>query len=363
VINEERLVQTFVELVRIDSPSEHEEEIGRELEARLGSLGLRTDRDISGNVFGWLDGEIAFGGPLLLNAHMDTVGQDRGISPVIEDGMIRSDGTTILGGDDKSGVAIILEVLQVLCEKELPHRSLEILFTVEEELNLGREFRIDLSKLSARQGIVLDSGGPIGTYVKSAPSQDKIEVWVKGRAAHAGSSPEKGINAILVASEAIASMPLGRIDEETTSNIGIIRGGTATNIVPDDVYVKGMARSRNDNKLAVQVEAMVKAFEEAAARHETSADIHVEHAYYCYHVPDDAPLRSLVENATSRIGLQPLAIGSGGGSDANIFNRAGIESLPLSTGMCDVHTKHEHIAIADMVDSARLVLEIVGSEA
>jgi tripeptide aminopeptidase len=363
VINEERLVQTFLDLVRIDSPSEHEEEIGRELEARLDSLGLRTDRDVSGNVFGWLDGDAALGGSLLLNAHMDTVGLDSGITPLIDDGVIRSDGTTILGADDKSGVAIILEVLQVLNEQGLNHRPLEILFTVEEELNLGRAGRIDLSKLSAGQGIVLDSGGPIGTYVKSAPSQDKIEVWVKGRAAHAGSSPEKGINAILVASEAIASMPLGRIDEETTSNIGIIRGGTATNIVPDEVYVKGMARSRDENKLVVQVEAMVQAFEEAAARHNATAEINVEHAYYCYHVQDDAPLRSLVENAASRIGLQPLAIGSGGGSDANIFNRTGIESLPLSTGMCDVHTKHEHIAIVDMVDSARLVLEVVRSSA
>jgi len=359
LINQERLVHTFLDLVRIDSPSGHEEAIGRELAARLAALGLSGERDTSGNVFGWLEGKQAAGDWLLLCAHMDTVGQDQGITPVLGEGVIRSDGSTILGADDKSGVAVILEVLQVLQEQGLPHRPLEVLFTVEEETHMGRPGRIDLARLRAREGLVLDSGGPIGSFVISAPSQDKLTATVHGRAAHAGSEPEKGINAIRVAAEAIAAMPLGRIDEETVANIGFIQGGTVTNVVPELVTIKGMARSRDDAKLDRQTAAMVQALEEAAARHGATLDIQTERPYHTYRVAGDAPLRRRIEAAARRLGLEPRPTASGGGSDANIFHRAGIESVPLSTGMADVHTKREHIAIADMVACARLLLEIV----
>mgnify|MGYP005849537541 CR=1 FL=1 len=359
MINEDRLIQTFLDLVGVDSPSGHEEAIGHELAARLAALGLSVERDAAGNVFAWLEGEQAAGDWLLLCAHMDTVGQERGIRPLIGEGVIRSDGTTILGADDKSGLAVILEVLQVLKEQGLPHRPLEVLFTVEEETNLGRAGRIDLARLRAREGLVLDSGGPIGTFVISAPSQDRLTVTVHGRAAHAGSEPEKGINAIRVAAEAIAVMPLGRIDEETVANIGVIEGGAATNIVPERVTMKGMARSHDDAKLERQTAAMIRALEEAAARHGATLDIQTERSYHSYRVAEDAPLRRLIEAAARRLGLEPRPTASGGGSDANIFHRAGIQSLPLSTGMADVHTKREHIAIADMVACARLLLEIV----
>lgn len=361
MVNQERLVKTFLDLVHIDSPSLHEQAIGDELAARLMGLGLAVQRDASGNVFGWLDGDPAGGEWLLLNAHMDTVGEDSGITPVIHDGIVRSDGTTILGGDDKSGVAVILEVLQVLKEQGLPHRPVEVLCTVEEEHELGRPGRIDLARLRSRQGLVLDSGGVIGTYVIAAPSQDKLEVTVLGKAAHAGSSPELGINAIRVAAEAIAAMPLGRIDEETTSNIGVIRGGTVTNVVPDNVFMKGMARSRNQAKLERQTAAMVQALEEAAARHGARLDLKVEHAYRLYEVPEDAAIRQELEAAMRRQGLVPLPRGSGGGSDANILNHAGLQTLPISTGMTAVHSHEESIAIGDMVRCAELVLEMVRS--
>ena len=361
MINQEQLLDTFLELVRIDSPSLHEQAIGDELAARLAGWGLAVERDASGNVFGWLDGSPTGGDSLLLNAHMDTVGEDRGIRPVIRDGVVTSDGSTILGGDDKSGIAIILQVLQVLKEQGLPHRPLEVLFTVEEELNLGRAGRIDVGRLRSRQGLVLDSGGPIGSYVTAAPSQDKIEVTVLGKAAHAGSEPELGINAIRVAAEAIAAMPLGRIDEETTANIGVIKGGTVTNIVPDNVFVNGMARSRNQAKLERQVAAMVRALEEAAARHGARLDLKVEHAYRLYEVPEDSAMRQAFEAAARRVGLVPLPHPSGGGSDANILNHAGIQALPISTGMTAVHTHDESIAIADMAQCAELVLEMVRS--
>jgi tripeptide aminopeptidase len=268
LINQSRLVQTFLELVAIDSPSGQEEAIGANLMQRFAALGGEAARDKHGNVIARWPGN---GDDwLMLSAHMDTVGKDTGIRPAIRDGIIYSDGTTILGGDDKSGIAAILEVLVSLAEDKLNHPPLEVVISVGEEVGLQGAKWLDKSQLRARRGYVLDSGGAIGSIVVSAPSQDSLRVVVHGKKAHAGSEPENGINAIRVASEAIAAMPLGRIDFETTANIGVIEGGTATNIVPDEVKVRGEARSRDGAKLAAQTAVMVRAFEEAAARHGTS---------------------------------------------------------------------------------------------
>ena len=226
----------------------------------------------------------------MLSAHMDTVGKDTGIRPQIRDGIIYSDGTTILGGDDKSGVAAILEVLLSIRQDKLDHPPLEVVISVGEEVGLQGAKWLDKSKLRARQGYVLDSGGAIGSIVLSAPSQDSLRVVVHGKKAHAGSEPENGINAIRVASEAIAAMPLGRIDFETTANIGVIEGGTATNIVPDEVKIRGEARSRNTAKLAAQTAAMVRALEEAAAGHGTRADITVVRQYSAYRFTPETPV-------------------------------------------------------------------------
>jgi tripeptide aminopeptidase len=231
-INRDRLLDTFLTLVQIDSPSGEEDAIARHLADRLTALGLTVHCDNAGNLIARTDG---VGQPILLNAHMDTVGQDRGIRPVVEDGIVRTDGTTILGGDDKSGVAIILEVLQTLQERSLPHPPLEIALTVSEEIGLVGSKALDMSQFRSRQALVLDSGGPIGSAVVSAPAQEGLRAVIHGKAAHAGVNPEEGVNAIVVASEAITHMPLGRIDGETTANVGLINGGTATNIVPDRV--------------------------------------------------------------------------------------------------------------------------------
>jgi tripeptide aminopeptidase len=267
MINQQRLIQTFLDLVRIDSPSGHEAEIGRDLDARLQALGLQTEMDAVGNLVGrTLAGAKGSGDWLLLSTHMDTVGVDRGIQPVIRDGVIYSDGTTILGADDKSGVAAVLEVLTVLREQELPHPPLEVVISVGEELGLYGARQFDTSRLRSRHGIVLDAGGPTGNIVVSAPSQDNIRLTVHGVSAHAGAEPEKGINAIRVAAEAIAAMPLGRIDAETTCNVGIIEGGTARNIVPDQVKIIGEARSRDNAKLEALTASIVQAFQDAANR-------------------------------------------------------------------------------------------------
>lgn len=361
MIDKDRLVNTFLELVRIDSPSGHEETIGRDLMARLKALDLAVVRDVTGNLIARLDGtgESKDDAPLLLSAHMDTVGADTGIRPVIKDGIVRSDGTTILGGDDKSGVAIILEVLQVLSEEGLAHLSLEVVFTVGEEKGLVGVKGLDLSRLRAREGIVLDMGGPIGTVVVSAPYQDRLSVTVHGRAAHAGAEPEKGINAIRVAAEGVAAMPLGRIDQETTANVGVIRGGEATNIVPDEVELHCEARSRDEAKLMAQVQAMRAAMVEAAVRHEATVDFQQERSYDGFNLSPETPIVKRAVKAIEAMGLKPLCQPTGGGSDANVLNAAGIATINLSTGMAEVHTANEYIAIEDMVQSAELLLHIV----
>lgn len=358
MINELRLIRTFLDLVAIDSPSGQEEAISKELAHRFGELGGEVEQDEHWNLIARWPGQ---GDPLMLSAHMDTVGKDVGIKPVIRDGIIYSDGTTILGGDDKSGVAVILEVIRLLQEDGLGHPPLEIAISVSEEVQLRGARLLDKSKLRARRGYVLDSGGPIGTIVTNAPSQDSLEIKVYGKTAHAGSEPENGINAIRVASEAIAAMPLGRIDFETTANIGVIQGGVATNIVPDEVFIKGEARSRDNLKLATQTAAMAAAFQDAAERHTARVEFKIKRSYNTYKLADDHPLVTAASAAARRLGFTPIIKSTGGGSDANIYAEAGIACVVLSTGMDDVHTPQEHIAIADMVNAARLLADVIAN--
>ncbi len=358
MIDEGRLVRTFLDLVAIGSPSGEEAAIAAELTRRFTAMGGECETDENNNLIARFSGS-RDGEWLMLSAHSDTVGQDRGIKPVIRDGVIYSDGTTILGADDKSGVAVILEVIESVREDGIPHPPLEVVISGSEEVGLRGARTLDKAKLRARRGYVLDSGGPSGTVVTSAPGQDSLELTVHGRTAHAGAEPEKGINAIRVASEAIAAMPLGRIDEETTANIGIIRGGVATNIVPDNVYVKGEARSRNEFKLAAQTAAMAAAFHEAAERHGAHVELKVKRMYTTYALPEDHPVVQTAVRAIEGLGWTPLIKASGGGTDANIYSEHGIHCAILSTGMAEVHTPNEHVAIADMVNAATLLQEIV----
>lgn len=358
-INTNRLVTTFLDLVRIDSPSGYEAEIGRDLAVRLSELGCTCTFDAAGNLLA--RSPRGQGDWLLLSAHMDTVGTDRGIKPQISDGVIRSDGSTILGADDKSGVAVILEVLEILREHALPHPPLEIVISVGEELGLYGARQFDCTQLRSRAGIILDSGGPIGHLVVSAPSQDNLRVTVHGVSAHAGAQPEKGVNAIRIAAEAIAALPLGRIDFETTSNIGVIEGGTARNIVPDRVQVIGEARSRDNAKLADVTAAMVQAFEAAAARYAMPLDVAVTRTYNTFRLDVESPVVRLVADAARSLGHEVTLHASGGGSDGNIYNAAGIPCVVISTGMVEVHTPNEHIAIADMNACAELLLAAVQS--
>lgn len=356
MIESDRLLGTFLELLRIDSPSREEAAIGRHLAERFAAMGLDAEIDEIGNVIARMDGQ---GEALLLMAHMDNVMPCRGVVPVVEDGVVRSDGTTVLGGDDKAGVAIILEVLQAILVNDLPHRPLEITITVQEEIGLFGAKALDMGALQSRLGISLDTGGGPGSIVVSAPSQNSLSAVVHGKAAHAGACPEDGISAIVIAAEAIAQMQLGRIDEETTANIGLIHGGTATNVIPDRVEMKGEARSRSEEKLSNQTSAMVDALHEAALRHGGTVDIDVERAYTAYAFTEKDEIVHLIMNRVRSLDLEPILTATGGGSDANVFNAAGIQVVNIGIGMRQVHTAEEHIALSDMISAAEVVLACV----
>jgi tripeptide aminopeptidase len=358
VVVPERVLDTFVSLVQIDSPSGEEAALRDELVRRLNALDVKVRVDDCGNVLGRMAGA---GEPLLLSAHLDTV-PGRGIVPTVTDGVICSDGTTILGADDKSGLAVILEVLASLREANGDRSkspSVEIALSVGEEVGLLGAKGMDLEWFRARQALVLDMGGALNVVVNAAPSSDKLDATVHGRAAHAGANPEAGINAIAVAAQGIARMSLGRIDEETTANVGIIRGGEAVNVVPDLVSLRGEARSHDTAKLDAQVAAMRAALASAVAAHEGARlEFKAVRTYESFCLPASDPLLQRVSSALDAMGEEPMVLqAGGGGSDANILNARGIAAVPISTGMEGVHTTKECIALADMVRCVNFVLQ------
>jgi tripeptide aminopeptidase len=355
VINRDRLVQTFIELVSIDSPSGGEAQAAEYVFDRLRSLGLEPKMDAVNNVTAKLDGT---GKPFLLNAHTDSVAPCLGIKPRVEGDVVKSDGTTILGADDRAGVAAILEAVQVIREQNLPHRPLEIAVTVQEELGLAGAKVLDLSIFQAKMGAVLDVNGPVGEIILQSPTQNSVRATITGKAAHAGLEPEKGISAIVVAAEAIAAMPLGRIDSETTANIGVIQGGTARNIVAANCELAGEARSRRETKLSRQTKRMVRALERAARKHHAQVRVDVQRGYDLFRFsPRDEVIR-YVKAAIERVGRTPTLGATGGGSDANIFNAHGIAAVPVSIGYEKIHTTEEFMPIGELVKTAELVVEL-----
>lgn len=366
MINQKRLVKKFIEYVKVDSLSKKEAKFLMVLKKELSKLGLRTHEDNAGrriggdcgNLNAFVKGNVKGAPRMLFNAHVDTVMPGKNIRPRIRNGKITSDGTTILGADNKAGVAVIMEVLKTLKERKLPHGDIDILFTVAEEIGLTGSKFVDRKFLKAGFGFVLD-GGDVDTIINKAPSQDSIEIKVTGRAAHAGVHPEHGINAIKVASVAISKMKLGRIDRETTANIGIIMGGFATNIVPETVVLKGEARSHDIRKLDRQVSHMKSAFRKACAEYGAKFRFKITPSYRAFEVPKTHKALVLAKNAATNIGLKPVIKRTGGGSDANIFSAFGLKCVIIGVGADKVHTKNENIKVKDLVKGADLVLNII----
>ncbi|WP_426453446.1 M20/M25/M40 family metallo-hydrolase [Paenibacillus sp. S-38] len=371
MIQEKRLVAEFMELVQIDSETKHEEEISRVLKEKFTALGLTVQEDDSASKTGHGSGNLFFtlapsgvtGAPkLFFTSHMDTVTPGKGVKPQLgEDGYIRSDGTTILGADDKAGLAAMFEAIRVLKENHIPHGQIQFAITAGEESGLLGSRSMDAKLVDADFGYALDSNGTIGDIAVAAPTQAKIYITFWGRSAHAGVNPEDGISAIAVASKAISRMPLGRIDNETTANIGRFEGGIdgATNIVVERVRLEGEARSITDEKMYAQVEKMRAACESAAEEMGAKLEFKSEVIYPAYMYDETAPVVKLASAALRSVGCTPRTFHSGGGSDANMFNGIGIPTVNLAVGYLDIHTTKERIAVSDLVKTAEVVVAIV----
>lgn len=375
MINQDRLKNLLLELVQIDSHSRKERDVATRIKKYCEEMGAQVEIDDagekvggnSGNVIARFKGTIPGAEPIMMSAHMDTVVPGEGVKPIVEGDIIRTDKSTVLGGDDKSGCAVIIETIRCLHEQNIAHTDIEAVFSICEEVGLLGAKNLDVTRIRSKYGIVFDSDDP-GFLFTKGPSANHLEFKIHGLESHAGVAPEDGISAIRIAAEAITNMKLGRIDEETTANIGVIRGGEATNIITNLVELKGEARSLSEDKLTAQCDHMVKCFEDAAAKCEVtvegkttkaSVESTVEPEYYAMNVPDSSHVVQLVLQAASRMGLDVKTMASGGGCDANIFNRKGIECANLGTGMRAIHTVSEWLDVKDMYASAEMTLEIL----
>jgi len=375
MINEERIKNLLLELVQIDSVSREERDVAERIKQLCEEMGAEVFIDDAGekvggdtgNVIARFPGTIPTAEPIMMSAHMDTVVPGRGVKPIVEGDRIRTDGSTVLGGDDKSGVSVIIETIRCLQEQSIPHAPIDAVFSICEEVGLLGAKHLDLSKVRAKYGIVFDSDDP-GFLFTKGPSANHFEFQIHGLESHAGVAPEQGISAIRIAAEAINAMKLGRIDEETTANIGVIRGGEATNIITNLVTLRGEARSLDDAKLEAQTAHIIKCLEDAAAKHEVTVEgvttkarveSHVTREYHAMDVSDDSRVVKLVKEAAARMGLKVETMASGGGCDANIFNKRGIECANLGTGMRAIHTVKEWLDVKDMYASAEMTLEIM----
>jgi tripeptide aminopeptidase len=366
-VRSDRLVELFTTLCRINSPSRQEREVSEYVKGFLRGLGLEVREDhaaqqVEGNannVIATLPANISGVPRIFFSAHLDTVEPNPNVKIIQENGIIRTDGTSILGADDKAGVSAILEAIRIVVENNLPHGQIQLLLTVCEEIGLKGARALDLSLVESDFGFVYDSGPPIGTVISQTPTHDTMEVRLIGKPAHAGVEPEKGINAIEIAAHAIARMRLGRIDEETTANIGTIHGGHAINIVCPEVHLRAEARSRTMAKVNAQVAHMIECFERAAQERGGRAEIRHERHYEGYQLTEnDLPVR-VVQAAARKIGLEPLMRPTGGGSDANIFIARGLPCCVVGTAMEKVHTHEELVQVENLARSVDLTLAII----
>jgi tripeptide aminopeptidase len=358
----------FVELARVPSPPGQERAIADRVLEYLGGLALPVDEDDAGAKIGSTIGNLlcrieptAEGTPLFFCAHLDTVPPQGPIEPVLEDGVLRNAGGTILGADNKAAVAAMLEAVRLVVAENRPHGGIELLFTPKEEVGLRGAAAFDHDRLTARIGYVYDHAGPVGEVILGAPFQCKLDASFHGRAAHSGMYPEEGRSAIVAAARAIADLRLGRLDEETTANVGEIQGGTARNIVPDHCSFAAEARSHDERKLGELIQEMLETITFAAQLADCDVETEVEPSARGYRYKrGDEPVR-IAAAALERSGLQPTYGLSGGGADANVFNERGLACVNLANGMTDIHTPDERITVADlerMVDVTLALVEV-----
>jgi tripeptide aminopeptidase len=361
-----RALDLFLELAAMPSPPGEERAVADRVVAELRSLGLDVNEDDAGSRIGANAGNLycrlaptAEGTPLFFCAHLDTVPPAGSIEPVVEDGVIRNAGGTILGADNKSAVAAMLESARRLVTEGRAHAGVELVFTPKEEVGLKGAEAFDCSRLDARVGYVYDQAAPIGEVILGAPHAFTLDITFRGQAAHAGMAPEEGRSAITAAARAIADMRLGRLDEETTANVGTVAGGVARNIIPDSCVLEAEARSHDETKLADVMQEMLEACTFAASLAGCEVETEVERSFRGYRFRrDDEPVQ-LARAALERTGHTPSFALSGGGADANVFNMRGLACVNLANGMAEIHSPQEHIAVADLERMVEVTLALV----
>jgi len=362
------VLDLFRDLAAIPSPSGRERAVADRTLEFLRDIGLQPTEDDAGARIGSDMGNIHValpptdggdGTPIFLNAHLDTVPPTAPIDPEVRNGVVVNRHDTILGADNKAAVAVMLAAVADLVRGDRPHAGVELVLTPMEEVGLRGAKEFDTSRLRARVGYCYDHAAPIGNIVLAAPTQRTVRFRFIGRAAHAGIAPEDGRSAIVAAARAIADMPLGRIDAETTANVGIVKGGIAGNIVPPECLVEAEARSRNPGRLREQVQAMLDAATFAANLAECELESRIEPEYEGYRFARSDPAVRLAARALEACGREPVYIESGGGADANVWNAGGLECVNLCNGMAEIHTASEHIAASDLDVMLDVTLAII----
>ena len=355
------VVKEFMTLASLNSPSRQEGRVAGYLVERLREMGMEATVDDSAPRTGSDTGNIVVrvpgntpGPTVMLCAHMDTIASTEGMVPVLRDGVIYSNGKTVLGADDRAGIAIILSVLADLKGGAIPHPDLEVLFTVQEEVGLvgAKHLSVDLK---AAFGYILDGDGPVGNVINQTPSKVDLDLVLEGKAAHAGVCPEQGINAIVVAAMAIARLRTGRIDPRTTSNVGLISGGRIRNMVADRAEVIMEVRSTDTARLETEVQAILDSFREAASSFGAGLSVRKEMAFETFTVSETHPVVANAFRAARALGIEPRLWRSGGGMDANIFNGRGLPCVALGSGIEGSHSPTEHIAAAQLEAGVRFI--------
>lgn len=362
------LLDLFLELCAIPSPSGHERAVADRVGAYLTSLGLEWDEDDAGaridgdtgNVYCRLpstDG--GTGTPIFLCAHTDTVPPEAAIEPVVEDGVVRNAGGTILGSDNKAAVVAMLGAVRRIVEEDRPHAGIELVFTPQEEVSLRGAEAFDHTRLHAQTGYVYDQGAPIGEIVLGAPHGRLLDFRFHGQASHAGMHPEDGRSAIQAASRAIADFRLGRIDEETSASVGVISGGTARNVVPEWCSLSAEVRSHDEAKAVALVREMLETAAFAASLSDCEVESEVRPSFPGYRFREGDPPVRMAAEALERTGYPASYALTGGGADANVFNARGLRCVNLANGMTDIHTPDERIAVADLEGMVEVTLALV----
>ncbi|OFP01309.1 MULTISPECIES: M20/M25/M40 family metallo-hydrolase [Staphylococcus] len=370
MINKQRLLDTFLELVQIDSETGHEEIIQPILKEKFENLGLEVKEDHAGEQNELGANNLVCTLPavntnanqidkIYFTSHMDTVIPGINVKPIVkDDGYIYSDGTTVLGADDKAGRAAIFELIRSLKENNIKHGQIQFVITVGEESGLLGAKALNPDLLDSKFGYAVDASAPVGTTVLGAPTQMKIAAVIHGKKAHA-STPNKGVSAINIAAKAVSRMKLGQIDEETTANIGSFHGGSVTNIVADEVTLHAEARSHSKQKIIDQIHHMEEVFKNTAEEFGCTTDVEIEESYQGFKVSEEAEVTQIAIKSAEQLGLSGNTVISGGGSDGNIINALGLPTVILGIGYENIHTTEERMEIKSLNLLAEQLIEIV----